>query len=161
MENFHEGVGSFSVRVSSEPGFDTLGFYMNGVRKSHWSGEVAWTKVTFSVPVGTNTLEWRYSKDPSRSREGLDAAFLDDVDLPLLVATNAMSPARLEISRLLNGSVQLRVAGQTNQTYVIEGADELNRWKSISTNVAGSGIIKFMETLPTSARNKFYRAVVR
>src|SRR6185436_14095941 len=60
--NCRSGAGSFSFRVSSEPGFDSLSFFLGSTRLGRWSGEVGWTNFTFSLPAGINMFEWRYTK---------------------------------------------------------------------------------------------------
>lgn len=79
--NFSAGTVSFARRVSSEPNFDFLEFYIDGVLQNRWSGEVAWSVVSFPISAGTHTLLWRYVKDGSVS-SGRDAAWIDSVQLP-------------------------------------------------------------------------------
>ncbi len=73
---------SFWWKISSETGFDTLEFRLNGVVQAAISGEVDWEQRTFSIPSGANaqTLQWSYSKDSSSSF-GQDAAWVDQVVL--------------------------------------------------------------------------------
>ena len=79
---FGAGIGSFDYRVSSEQYWDIFSFYVDGVLQQQWSGEVGWANFAFPLTAGTHTLEWSYVKDPSLS-SGLDAAFIDDVNLPI------------------------------------------------------------------------------
>ena len=79
--NFSAGNVSFARKVSSESNYDFLEFYIDGVSKGSWSGEVAWSVVNFPVAAGTHTLLWRYKKDGSVSSGG-DAAWIDSVLLP-------------------------------------------------------------------------------
>lgn len=72
---------SFARRVSSESGFDFLRFYIDGVQQSSWSGEVAWSTVTFPITAGMHTLRWVYEKDGSVV-SGSDTAWIDSVVLP-------------------------------------------------------------------------------
>lgn len=80
--NFLAGTGSFDYFVSSEAGYDFFSFYVDGVLLQRWSGEFGWATYSFPLTATNHTLEWRYSKDASIS-SGLDAAFIDDVNLPL------------------------------------------------------------------------------
>jgi len=73
---------SFYRKVSSELGWDTLKFCVDGVEKGNWSGELGWQKVSYSVAEGTHTFTWTYSKDEIESR-GYDSAWLDDVEFPV------------------------------------------------------------------------------
>ena len=159
-DEFRGGAGSFGVRVSSELAWDTLEFFINGRRLNRWSGEVPWTLYQFDVASGANTLEWRYSKDFFNTKAGLDAAFIDNIDLPLLVPADNTSPAHLGIQRLGSGAFELTISGQPNQIYVIQACSELNGWKSVSTNVARSGVIHWMGSPEPEAPVSFFRAVV-
>ena len=60
---------------------DFLEFYIDGVLQNRWSGEVAWSVVSFPISAGTHTLLWRYVKNGSVS-SGSDAAWIDSVVLP-------------------------------------------------------------------------------
>jgi len=161
--NFHTGTASFYFKVSSEPDFDIFGFYVDGVQQQSWSGELDWT--SFSVPLasGTHTLEWRYTKDPSIS-DGMDAAFIDDVLLPISLAIYSSTPAHLELQRQSDGSLLLVVQGQTNQQYVIQGATSLSLpiiWQNLSTNTATGGVIQYVDPGTGANALRFYRAIVQ
>ncbi len=158
---FRGGAASFGVRVSSEPTWDKLEFFLNGASLNRWSGEIAWTEFRFDVPAGTNTLEWRYSKDFFDTKAGLDAAFIDNLNLPLRVPVDGTTPARLALRRLPSGAVELTVTGQTNQVYFIESCSVWGNWTPISTNSAQNGVIRWMTDLDPGDSAVFYRAVVR
>ena len=156
---FRAGPASFGLKVSSEPVWDVLGFYLNGRELVRWSGEVGWTNFTFVVPAGTNTLEWRYSKDHLNS-VGLDAAAIDSVDLPIAVPLDASTPAQLAVQRLGISQTQVLLLGQTNQAYLIQSSPDLKEWKTVSTNVARGGEARWVDALTPSTSNLFYRAIV-
>ncbi|CAK0758155.1 hypothetical protein CCP3SC5AM1_2480002 [Gammaproteobacteria bacterium] len=79
--NFQAGNVSFKLRVSSEANYDLLVFYIDGVKKSFWSGEVNNLAVSFPITAGNHTLVWSYEKDDSLA-VGSDAAWIDEVSLP-------------------------------------------------------------------------------
>jgi hypothetical protein len=145
--------------VSSETGWDNLSFYLNGQLHQRWNGDVGWNTHLFTVPAGTNLLEWRYSKDFSVSA-GLDAAFLDNIDLPLAVPALASTPGLLAVSHQVNGAVNLQVTGQPNRNYVIQASNDLENWASISTNRSDSGTIYIVDPEAGGHPVRFYRAVV-
>src|SRR5204863_99877 len=108
-----------------------------------------------------HTLEWRYAKDSNLS-EGEDAAFLDNVTLPVRVALDASSAAQLQIFRQANGSLLLQVLGQTNQYYVLQGVTDLKapiNWQNLSTNIAAGGVFQYVD--PGTNPLRFYRAVAQ
>jgi len=81
--NFAAGTVSFRVRVSSEPTFDVLRFYVDGVMAGEWSATpgTGWLAFSTPLPAGAHTLLWSYEKDGSASI-GSDAAWIDAVGLP-------------------------------------------------------------------------------
>ncbi len=155
--NFHAGTGSFDYKVSSDPNSDFLKFYVDGVLLQQWSGEIAWSSYAFPLTSGTHTLEWRYSKDPAFTA-GLDAAFIDDVILPIVVPPDSSAPAHLELKRQTDGSPFIELQGQTNQTYVLQGSIDLIHWQDLSTQTAVNGILRIPIT--TTDVVQFYRAIV-
>lgn len=70
------GTISYYWKVSSEPTWDWLEFYIDGSRQKLIFGEQDWSYESFSVPAGLHTLEWRYSKDGSDS-VGQDRGWVD------------------------------------------------------------------------------------
>jgi M6 family metalloprotease-like protein len=74
------GTLSFWWKVSSEPNYDYLRFYIDGVLQAGISGAVDWTQVK-GIPVSTgNVLKWEYSKD-TYVAVGSDAGWVDQVVL--------------------------------------------------------------------------------
>jgi hypothetical protein len=75
---------SFYRKVSSESGYDFLRFFIDGVHQAQWSGEVAWSQVSFPVSAGPRTFMWRYYKDGSVNT-GSDCAWIDYIVFPAIV----------------------------------------------------------------------------
>ena len=73
---------TFWCKISSESGFDSLRFYIDGAQQGEWSGQHDWAEVSFPVTAGTHTFEWTYSKDGSVS-QGEDTVWIDDIVLPV------------------------------------------------------------------------------
>ncbi|MHB8522522.1 MAG: InlB B-repeat-containing protein [Limisphaerales bacterium] len=157
--NFYNATASFVYKVSSEAGWDFLNFYLDGNLVQRWSGEVDWTTYQFPVPAGPHVLTWSYVKDNQNSA-GLDSAFLDNVDLPLVQATNSFTPATLSFLGFLQQRPQIRVQGQVNQQYVIQSSTDLATWTAVSTNIATNGEILFTDSTRIGRPVRFYRAVV-
>lgn len=80
LETTVEGPGNihFWWRVSSEPSYDFLHFFVDGQEMDRIAGESGWEERTYAVPVGVHTLRWSYDKDRSVS-QGADAGWLDEV----------------------------------------------------------------------------------
>lgn len=77
---------SFYKKVSSEPTFDFLNFYIDDQIKGAWSGNVDWSKESYSISPGNHIFKWEYIKDNYTS-EGSDCAWVDLVELPIAVPT--------------------------------------------------------------------------
>lgn len=72
---------SFYYKVSSEADYDKLHFYIDDSEKGNWSGEVAWTQASYTIPTGSHILKWEYTKDVY-STSGSDCAWIDNVVFP-------------------------------------------------------------------------------
>ena len=154
---FTNGIGAFDFKVSSEANWDHLNFYVDTNLVAQWSGEIGWANYTFPLTAGAHTLQWTYAKDETISL-GVDAAFLDDVDLPIgnVVAT---IPPRLELQMQPSGGLSMNLTGQSGQKYIIQASSDLAHWQNVSTNTAVGGYISI--PLPSNPTNRaqFYRAV--
>jgi len=165
LANCRPGPASFGYRVSSEEFGATVGdffeFYLNGVRQLRLNGESGWQMQTFTVVAGTNTLEWRYIKDASSS-SGVDAAFLDNLDLPLVEPVNLAVPVLFDTNAVkqVNGGLQLRIQGQTNQMYFVQASSDLANWVTVSTNFAPYGLIQFSEPQAFTNASRYYRVIL-
>ena len=93
--DFKAGYLTFARRVSSEPGYDHLDFYIDGSRKGRWSGEIGWGLESYAVGAGSHTLMWEYAKDGDTD-EGHDTAWIDDVALPPLQVPGTLQFTRSE-----------------------------------------------------------------
>jgi subtilase family serine protease len=155
--NFTAGTGYFDYKVSSEAGWDFLNFYVDGVLFKQWSGEVGWANYAFALNAGTHTLAWNYAKDASDSA-GMDAAFIDDVNLPI-VSPAPPPPPQLQLEPQSDGSLLMTLTGQGNGQYVIQTSADLLNWQNYSTNTASGGVIQI--TIPPNPANpaQFYRAL--
>ncbi|HLH55987.1 MAG TPA: M36 family metallopeptidase [Verrucomicrobiae bacterium] len=156
--NFGPGMGSFSYRVSSEANWATLSFYLDGVQLQQWSGNVPWANYAFPLSTGSHTLEWRYAKSIANV-VGLDAAFLDNVNLPIQLPFNAATKPNLVFSRMSDGSTGLTMFGQTNQVYTIQVSTDLKRWQDVTTATAFNGYLRISDANGFTNGTSFYRAV--
>jgi subtilase family serine protease/methionine-rich copper-binding protein CopC len=81
----------FYWKVSSEPGYDYLQFYIDGKLMNQISGLTDWSQLKYKLSTGTHTLLWKYNKDTNVS-ENLDCCWLDRVQwsptpVPIVVST--------------------------------------------------------------------------
>ena len=97
-----DGSVSFSYNVSSEGYYDFLRFYIDGIQLAEWSGSQT-GNFTTPVSLGQHTLMWKYVKDGSVSI-GLDAAWIDDVVVPVANYTEELNALVNEIVSLTTGS---------------------------------------------------------
>jgi len=76
---------SFYYKVSSEPDYDFLKFYINNQLVGQWSGNVPWTKAEFYVTKGLKKFKWEYTKDALISNND-DCAWIDCIIFPALAS---------------------------------------------------------------------------
>lgn len=70
---------SFDYKYSSEQGYDSFTFSVNGQNKFSHSGESDWSSYTFTADHnGSFVFLWKYQKDYSTS-SGSDCVWLDDI----------------------------------------------------------------------------------
>jgi hypothetical protein len=75
---------SFYSKVSSEPIFDKMQFYIDIQPMDEWSGSVPWQRHSYAVTAGVHTFKWVYSKDMANAA-GSDCAFVDFIVFPAYV----------------------------------------------------------------------------
>ena len=125
------GTISFYHKVSSEPDFDCLTFYIDGVKQDSWSGEQDWAQTSFTVDEGTRTFAWTYSKDGSDAA-GDDAAWIDDIIFPAGgVTASGQTPFKRGVN--LTGWLQTSNAKQIQFTKF--GKQDLVNIKSLGCDV--------------------------
>jgi hypothetical protein len=155
---FRTDDASFDLKVSSEPVWDRLSFYIDGLLQQQWSGEVPWTSFAFSMPAGDHTVQWVYSKD-SAANAGLDAAFIDNVVLPTSVPINSQTPAQLSLLKQTDGNYYIQLLGQTNQIYTLQSSTNLASWSDLTTATANSGVIRYFDPASAGTQGtRYYRA---
>ena len=81
VETSTDGEISFYYKVSTEMYCDFLVFYIDGKMQERWSGEIDWGYVSYDVPKGKHTFEWRYDKN-QRNQDGEDRCWVDDIIFP-------------------------------------------------------------------------------
>jgi len=153
------GTLTFWWKVSSEPDYDFLEFYLDGVlQPGAISGEVPWEQQTCDIPAGPHTLRWRYSKDISDSA-GQDAAWLDEVNftpIPIpfqFVATDG----NLSVE---DGTVYLQLTASNGATVIVESSSDLKTWTPCQTNTLPYGELDLEMPLGTNTQ-QFFRARIQ
>ena len=160
-----DGEVSFYRKVSSENNWDKLYFYIDNQEKGNWSGDVAWSQLSYPVTIGTHTFKWSYQKDGSVSN-GSDCAWVDDIQFPPTSVTLALDPITdfeifVDESRVAlswtgsegatayiirrNGE---EIANQAETTYEEMVADGIYTYSVVATN--GDGLYSTPEFLTVS-----------
>lgn len=122
------GLLTFYWKVSSEPFFDTLKFFVNGTLVETISGEVDWTRVAYRFSEDqTHTITWQYSKDYVDS-EGVDAGWVDNIQWSNAPETDP-SPGSLQDAIELNlpissDLVQSTVLSQDENSDINDAIDQ-------------------------------------
>ncbi|MBP7825407.1 MAG: S8 family serine peptidase [Verrucomicrobia bacterium] len=144
------GTGAFDLRVSSEANWDYLEFYIGDELVERWSGEVDWQSYQFELPAGLQTLAWRYVKDVS-GVGGWDAAFIDNLELPLV-------PTTFLITNVRRGAFDVQTTGQSNLEFYIQASPDLLHWSNVATNRTADHPIPFTDPEAVTNGMRFYRA---
>lgn len=107
---------SYSSRVSTEPLFDYLKVYDNGVEVPalRSSGEVPWTQSSFQIGSGTHVIKWEFTKDETDDEAGSNAVWLDqittspiDTGIPIIVT----QPQRTGVEAGATATLSVSAAG--------------------------------------------------
>ena len=157
------GMASFDFRVSSEEGWDSLEFYINGEMDNDFGkrwGEVPWRSYEFVLPPGNVELEWRYSKDrDSASQAGEDTAYIDNLILPF-ERPKVVAP-RLFVDFVPEG-IKLRIEGESGRSYQIESSENLVNWSPFGVEpVNNEVIIDLSDPEFEGEQQRFFRAVIQ
>lgn len=139
---------NFWWKVSSEANFDFLRFAVDGVVITSISGEVPWTNVIASIPSGSHSLTWTYSKDGSADT-GSDKGWVDQVTMgtpPAII----YSPASLTVNQGQAATMSVSAAG-LGITY---------QWLKNGVTISGATSPTFSIASVTSADAATYTVVV-
>jgi len=122
---------TFYYKVSSESGWDYLRFYIDGVKKDEWSGEVGWTQASYAVAAGNRTFSWEYYKDGSWS-SGDDCAWIDKIVFP---------PVTLPAPEIITQSLPDWTEGMaySHQMEANGGTGTLT-WNDMNDDLSGTGL---------------------
>ena len=146
--NFNYGELSFALRVSSESDWDKLSFTIDDQLMGTWSGLVDWKVVTFPVSAGTHTLTWAYNKDFANSAN-LDAAWLDELSLPLSIAASLKGIPHAD-------GFELLVRGEPLHRYEVWSSRDLRDWqKSSDVSMDNNGEASLV--VPSKTDYHFYK----
>ena len=134
VETSTDGEISFYYKVSTEMYCDFLVFYIDGKMQERWSGQTDWEYVSFDVPQGIHTFEWRYDKN-QRNKDGEDRCWVDDIVFPsncLVLGVESF-----------NEKKEFDVYPNPANTYiVVEGSDikEVEVYDMMGRKVISSGV---------------------
>lgn len=152
----------FWSRISTEPLFDYLRVYDNGVELEalRASGEMPWTRFTFLLGPGTHVIRWEFRKDEADDEAGANAVWLDQITIapvdqgaPVIVTqpqrtgVEAGAPATLVVSAAGLAPLQFQwrrggatLTGQTNTQLLLPvfGAAEAGLYDCVVSNSLGS-----------------------
>lgn len=151
---------TFWWKVSSEAGNDLLGFTVDGAPQASAppiSGSVDWQQKTVSVPAGSHTLRWTYSKNESLS-VGTDAGWVDqvvflDASVVLNTADSGPSSLRQAIADVpLAGDVITFAPELNGQTIKLLSELVVSKTLTIDTNGLAGGL-----TLSGGGTNRIFR----
>jgi hypothetical protein len=141
------GVLSFWWKVDSEPGFDFLRFYLDGVEQPGAlgiSGLTGWQFVSITVPNGSHTLRWVYAKDSSVST-GADGAWVDEVSFTPLSGFALWTAQNIPVGRDASFLGDWNADGVSNGISYVFGN---TRIIPLGGNAAGTGRVPAPGAIP-------------
>ena len=101
-----DGEISFFKKVSSEYNYDKLHFFIDGVEKGNWSGNVNWSQESYEITAGNHVIKWTYDKDYSAA-SGSDCAWVDNIVMPANQVIIALDPVENLIAETNENTVML------------------------------------------------------
>ncbi|MFZ4412356.1 MAG: T9SS type A sorting domain-containing protein [Bacteroidales bacterium] len=69
-------------RDNTNHNYDYLAFYIDGIEKARWDGEIDWSQEIFNVTTGNHTFKWAYVKDGSVNSFA-DCGWVDNIIFPI------------------------------------------------------------------------------
>lgn len=140
-----DDVISFYKKVSSENNYDYLRFFIDGIKKGEWAGDVAWSMEEFPVTAGTHTLKWSYEKDGSVS-SGSDCAWIDYIVLPggsgtVVVAPEFTSTPVVEASQGSAYTYNIAATHENGTENLIINCPVKPEWLNFTDNGNGQAIL--------------------
>ncbi len=153
---FTGGTIRFDRRVSSEPAFDCLRFFIDGVVVGlsgtcmevggvGVSGYSGWAQIEAPITAGNHTLMWSYEKD-ANTAVGADAAWIDNLSMPLQTQTAPfivqVSAAGNDVAANVGGTViaqtlNIQCGKRCSADAVLGGAVKLVAMPNATSIVAG------------------------
>jgi subtilisin-like proprotein convertase family protein len=164
---------AFTWGISSEADYDYLRFHIDGVEQEAISGEVGWTKKTFTVPEGPHTLQWSYIKDEF-VRGGLDSGFVDQLgvygdadqdgfwsDEETAFGTSDLDPGLLpRVSIVPSGAnTVITFPSVAGQAYRIQYSTDLQNWTNVNVTATSSSTT-WTDSSATGQTRRFYRVAL-
>jgi len=153
------GTLTYWWKVSSEPDYDFLEFYLDGVlQPGAISGEVPWQQQTHDIPTGAHTFRWRYAKDVSDSA-GQDAAWLDEVNFTPIPIPFQFAATDGSLSAY-DGTFYMQLTASIGASVVVESSFDLKTWTPCQTNTLPYGELDLEMPMGTN-QQQFFRARIQ
>lgn len=146
------GTLSFWWKVSSEENYDFLDVLLDSglLDPLGISGDVDWTQRTFSIPAGTHTISWQYSKD-TQDTVGADQGWVDQI---VYLAGSSFNTNSL---RMTNGQFRLEFSTFIGATYSLQASTNLIDWTTLTNFVSATTNQIYQDSETTNYQSRFYR----
>lgn len=115
----------FWKKISSEPDFDELIFYIDNTEIATWSGSESWTHESFPVTEGYHTFRWVYEKDFG-GVSGSDCAWIDYIELPTMLVTTLFAGPDDESCENANYQLHGTATNQQSVLWLTSGDGEFD-----------------------------------
>lgn len=174
LETIGDGDISFYYKVSSEPGYDFLRFFIDGTKMGEWAGESGWEYVSYDVTEGHHIVKWTYIKDVYTSN-GSDCGWLDNIIFPatttiisveenmpendFTVFPNPNNGTFYLNSAMLQRQAEVRVYDISGRTLLRQTVEEPSGTQLIQLNDKANGL--YFVRVQTNERVVIKKVVVR
>ncbi|MCX6235455.1 MAG: C25 family cysteine peptidase [Bacteroidetes bacterium] len=122
---------SFYRRISTQPDYDYLSFFIDNVLIDQWSGFYDWARFSYPVTPGVHTFKWEYDKD-NEEYAGLDCAWVDYIVFPPTLVTGCFPGPDTTICIGNSYQCQATVTNYTTLLWTTSGTGTYNNDKLIN-----------------------------
>lgn len=155
------GTLSFYWKVSSEANYDFLDIELNGVKQDGISGNVDWQQKTYTVPAGSQTISWKYSKDGS-DISGSDCGWVDKLSYTPSSPSISLNTALDNNALTFTSGGNANWFGQSATSYYGGSAAQSgpildDQSSSFQTTVTGPGTLLFYWKVSSEANYDFLK----
>jgi hypothetical protein len=153
------GTLKFRWKVSCEPNYDYLRFYIAGSEKDKITSEVDWRQELYPISSGSHELMWKYTKDVSLGL-GCDCGWLDKVEwIPNTspqLSNGVVNPTSGNTNTTFTYSVTYYDADGNSPTIKNVYIDGTAHAMTLTSGTAYNGVYNYSRMLTAGTHNYYF-----